>query len=80
MDTGQQSFSPALLDSKLKELSSSIHSIQGTSSWLIHHRKHAKNIVKIWYKEFQKGRFYLELASSKYSTALIHVQRIQSTS
>lgn len=51
-------FSPASLDKKLKDLTSSLQSIQATSQWLIHHRKHAKIAIKIWYKEMQKGNYY----------------------
>ncbi len=55
----EQGFTPALLDNKLKELTSSMHSIQGTSQWLIRNRKQAKLIVKVWYREMQKGEFKL---------------------
>lgn len=57
-----QAFSSALLDKKLKELNSTLQSIQSTSQWLIHYRKHVKPIIKTWYKEFQKGIFLWLLA------------------
>lgn len=49
------SFSTSALDKKLKELNSTLQSIQGTSQWLIHYRKNAKTIVGQWYKEIQSG-------------------------
>ena len=51
------SFSTSTLEKKLGDLSNTQHSIQTMSLWIIHHRKHAKNIVQIWYKELQKGQF-----------------------
>lgn len=48
-------FSEAALEKKLAELNNSQQSIQTLSLWLIHHRKHHVNIVKIWLKEFNKG-------------------------
>jgi hypothetical protein len=48
-------FSASSLDKKLKGLSGTLQSIQGTAVWIIHHRKNAKTIVSLWYKELQKG-------------------------
>ncbi|KAL5467428.1 hypothetical protein EMCRGX_G031649, partial [Ephydatia muelleri] len=45
----------ATLEKKLKDLSVTVHSIQGISQWVIHHRKHAKTVVGHWYKELQSG-------------------------
>ena len=49
-------FSASSLDKKLKGLNGTLQSIQGTSQWIIHHRKNAKTIVGFWYKEMQKGK------------------------
>ena len=49
------SFSPGVLESKLRDLSSTMQSIQELSQWLIHHKKHARSIVGIWFREMQKG-------------------------
>ena len=48
-------FSAAALDKKLRDLNSTLQSIQGTAQWIIHYRKNAKTIVSYWYKELQKG-------------------------
>lgn len=48
-------FTSSTLDSKLKDLNSTMQSIQGVSQWLISHKKHAKTIVGIWYRDVQKG-------------------------
>lgn len=48
-------FSTSSLERKLKDLNSTLQSIQGTSLWIIHHRKNAKTIISLWYKEMQKG-------------------------
>lgn len=50
-------FTEAALIKKLGDLNSSSQSIQTLSLWLIHHRKHHQNIVKIWIKELQKGEY-----------------------
>ncbi|XP_061677790.1 regulation of nuclear pre-mRNA domain-containing protein 1A-like [Syngnathoides biaculeatus] len=49
------SFSVAALEKKLSELSNSQQSVQTLSLWLIHHRKHSKNIVQVWYSELVKA-------------------------
>ena len=48
-------FSVPILEKKLKELNTTLQSIQGLSQWAIHHRKHSKSIISVWYKELQKG-------------------------
>ena len=48
-------FSVAAVEKKLKDLNTTIQSIQGVSQWLIHYRKHAKTVVSVWYKEQHKG-------------------------
>lgn len=48
-------FTEQALIKKLADLNTSSQSIQTLSLWLIHHRKHHQNIVKIWVKELQKG-------------------------
>ena len=48
-------FSVAAVEKKLKDLNSTIQSIQGVSQWLIHYRKYAKTVVSTWYKEQHKG-------------------------
>ena len=52
-------FSVAAVEKKLKDLNTTIQSIQGVSQWLIHYRKHAKTVVSIWYKEQHKGKKFL---------------------
>lgn len=49
-------FSESALEKKLAELSNSQQSVQTLSLWLIHHRKHSKTIVKVWYSELKKGK------------------------
>ncbi|XP_061753112.1 regulation of nuclear pre-mRNA domain-containing protein 1A-like isoform X2 [Nerophis ophidion] len=49
------SFSEAALEKKLSELSNSQQSVQTLSLWLIHHRKHAKTIVDVWFNELVKA-------------------------
>lgn len=46
----------ANLVKKLAELNNTQQSIQTLSLWLIHHRKHAQSIVKIWQRELVKAR------------------------
>ena len=48
-------FSEAALEKKLAELSNSQQSVQTLALWLIHHRKHSRNVVAVWYKELRKG-------------------------
>ncbi|XP_064398184.1 regulation of nuclear pre-mRNA domain-containing protein 1B-like [Halichondria panicea] len=55
MASAPSSFSAAALEKKLKDLNSSLQSIQGVSQWLIHYRRNAKTIVNVWYKELQKA-------------------------
>lgn len=50
------SFSESALEQKLGELNNSQQSIQTLSLWVIHHRKHCKTIVNVWYRELQKGK------------------------
>jgi regulator of Ty1 transposition protein 103 len=49
------SFTEVGLNKRLKELNSSQQSIQTLSLWLIHHRKYAHSVVKIWSKELLTG-------------------------
>ncbi|KAJ8290706.1 hypothetical protein GJAV_G00016550 [Gymnothorax javanicus] len=49
-------FSEAALEKKLSELSNSQQSVQTLSLWLIHHRKHSKTIVTVWYNELKKAK------------------------
>ncbi|KAF0763305.1 regulation of nuclear pre-mRNA domain-containing protein 1B-like [Aphis craccivora] len=49
------SFTEGGLNKRLKELNSSQQSIQTLSLWLIHHRKYAHTVVKIWSKEILAG-------------------------
>ncbi|XP_050525897.1 regulation of nuclear pre-mRNA domain-containing protein 1B-like [Daktulosphaira vitifoliae] len=48
-------FTESGLNKRLKELNSSQQSIQTLSLWLIHHRKYAHTVVKIWAKEISTG-------------------------
>ena len=52
-------FSVPGLEKKLKELNTTLQSIQSLSQWAIHHRKHAKTVVSVWYKDLQKGVCHL---------------------
>lgn len=52
---GAHGFSTSSLEKKLKDLNGTLQSIQGMAQWLIHHRKNAKTVVSLWYKELQKG-------------------------
>ncbi|CAG10000.1 unnamed protein product [Tetraodon nigroviridis] len=49
-------FSEAALEKKLSELSNSQQSVQTLSLWLIHHRKHSKIIVNVWFNELKKAQ------------------------
>ena len=51
-------FTVSAVEKKLKDLNTSIQSIQGVSQWLIHYRKYAKTIIGVWYKELHKGAPY----------------------
>ncbi|XP_030642006.1 regulation of nuclear pre-mRNA domain-containing protein 1B [Chanos chanos] len=50
------SFSESALEKKLSELSNSQQSVQTLSLWIIHHRKHSSNIVRVWHKEMKKAK------------------------
>ncbi|XP_076370693.1 regulation of nuclear pre-mRNA domain-containing protein 1B isoform X2 [Tachypleus tridentatus] len=49
-------FTDAAFEKKLAELNCSQQSIQTLSLWLIHHRKHHKTIVQVWYRELLKAK------------------------
>uniref|UniRef100_A0A3Q4BUW0 CID domain-containing protein n=1 Tax=Mola mola TaxID=94237 RepID=A0A3Q4BUW0_MOLML len=49
-------FSEAALEKKLSELSNSQQSVQTLSLWLIHHRKHSRSIVSVWFNELKKAQ------------------------
>ncbi|XP_055950126.1 regulation of nuclear pre-mRNA domain-containing protein 1B-like [Argiope bruennichi] len=49
-------FTGEALEKKLQELNNSQQSIQTLSLWLIHHRKHHKTIVQVWFKELKKAK------------------------
>ncbi|XP_003391384.2 PREDICTED: regulation of nuclear pre-mRNA domain-containing protein 1A-like, partial [Amphimedon queenslandica] len=48
-------FTPGVLESKLRDLNSTMQSIQELSQWLINNKKHAKSVVGIWFREMQKA-------------------------
>ncbi|CAL1538487.1 unnamed protein product [Lymnaea stagnalis] len=50
------SFSETNLVKKFTELNNTQQSIQTLSLWLIHHKKHSKTIVQIWYRELEKSK------------------------
>ncbi|KAM8947164.1 regulation of nuclear pre-mRNA domain-containing protein 1B isoform 4-T4 [Pelodytes ibericus] len=50
------SFTEPALEKKLSELSNSQQSVQTLSLWLIHHRKHAANIVTVWQRELRRAK------------------------
>ncbi|XP_065185991.1 regulation of nuclear pre-mRNA domain-containing protein 1B-like [Sycon ciliatum] len=49
------SFTQSLLEKKFSELTSSQQSVQTLSLWLIHHRKHARQVVLMWKGCLQKA-------------------------
>uniref|UniRef100_S4RNV7 Regulation of nuclear pre-mRNA domain containing 1B n=1 Tax=Petromyzon marinus TaxID=7757 RepID=S4RNV7_PETMA len=49
-------FSEAAFEKKLSELSNSQQSVQTLSLWLIHHRKHARTIAKVWHGSLKKTK------------------------
>lgn len=49
-------FTDSALEKKLSELNNSQQSIQTLSLWLIHHRKHHKTIVQVWFRELKKAK------------------------
>jgi len=55
-------FSESSLTQKLTELNPTAPSIQGVSLWLLHHRKHYKAIVSVWYKQLGATRKSQKLA------------------
>lgn len=55
MAAGSHGFSLPALDKKLKDLNTTLQSIQAVSQWIVHYRKHAKTVVGIWLKDMQKG-------------------------
>lgn len=52
------SFTDSALEKKLSELNGSQQSIQTLSLWLIHHRKHHKTIVQVWFRELKKSKIF----------------------
>ncbi|GFN74349.1 regulation of nuclear pre-mRNA domain-containing protein 1b [Plakobranchus ocellatus] len=50
------SFSDSNLVKKFAELNTTQQSIQTLSLWLIHHRKHSKTIIQVWYRELEKAK------------------------
>lgn len=52
------SFTDSALEKKLAELNGSQQSIQTLSLWLIHHRKHHKTIVQVWFRELKKSKIF----------------------
>lgn len=60
-------FTESAFVKKLLELNNSSQSIQTLSLWLIHHRKHHAQVVKIWYRELLLGKqFYIIHCFQKY--------------
>lgn len=55
------SFTEGGLHKRLKDLNTSQQSIQTLSLWLIHHRKYAHTVVKIWSKELLSGNLFGKL-------------------
>lgn len=49
-------FTDSALEKKLSELNNSQQSIQTLSLWLIHHRKHHKTIIQVWFRELKKAK------------------------
>ncbi|CAG5891716.1 unnamed protein product [Menidia menidia] len=68
-------FSEAALEKKLSELSNSQQSVQTLSLWLIHHRKHSKTIVGVWFNELKKGPEFTQDFAPVIVDAFKHVYR-----
>jgi regulator of Ty1 transposition protein 103 len=49
------SFTESSFAKKLSDLNNSQQSIQTLSLWLIHHRKHAKSVAKVWIEVLKQG-------------------------
>jgi len=41
---------------KLQNMSSAQDSVQTVSLWMIHHKKHAEDMVVVWLDQLKKGR------------------------
>ncbi|CAD5123352.1 DgyrCDS11710 [Dimorphilus gyrociliatus] len=54
-------FQEGTLLKKLIDLNETQQSIQTLSLWVIHHRKHSKEIVQIWIRELQKAKVQRKL-------------------
>ncbi|VDP29580.1 unnamed protein product [Soboliphyme baturini] len=49
-------FSEIIVQRKLQELTNTKQSIQTLSLWLLHHRKHAAEIVELWYRQVKREK------------------------
>lgn len=65
-------FSEAALEKKLSELSNSQQSVQTLSLWLIHHRKHSRTIVGVWFNELKKGESAMASCSASAPASVLH--------
>lgn len=41
---------------KLQNMSSTQDSVQTVSLWMIHHKKHAEDMVTVWLEQLKKGK------------------------
>jgi regulator of Ty1 transposition protein 103 len=48
-------FSEGDLVKRLNELRDSQKEIQNVSAWIVHHRLHSRDVIKVWYKNFKQG-------------------------
>lgn len=44
---------------KLQNMSSTQDSVQTVSLWMIHHKKHAEDMVSVWLEQLKKGSAFL---------------------
>lgn len=48
---------------KLQNMSSTQDSVQTVSLWMIHHKKHADDMVAVWLEQLKKGSSFVFISS-----------------
>lgn len=48
---------------KLQNMSAAQDSVQTVSLWMIHHKKHADDMVAVWLDQVKKGNVYFKQAN-----------------
>ena len=46
---------------KLQNMSSTQDSVQTVSLWMIHHKKHAEDMVSVWLEQLKKGKIAVKI-------------------